>query len=83
MNTYSIAVVGATGLVGSTLLALLEERNFPLKNLYLVASQQSMGKEIKFKGEHYPIHDLGAFDFHQSHISFFVRATILLKSMHT
>jgi aspartate-semialdehyde dehydrogenase len=68
---YSIAIVGATGLVGATLLSLLEERKFPLKHLYLIASQQSAGKELKFRGENYPIHDLASFDFTQSQIAFF------------
>ncbi len=69
--TYSIAIVGATGLVGTTLLSLLEERGFPVKNLYLVASQQSVGKEIQFRGKAHPIHDLATFDFHQSNFAFF------------
>lgn len=71
MNTYSIAIVGATGLVGTTLLSLLEERNFPIKNLFLVASQQSVGKEINFRGENHKVHDLSTFDFTQSSIAFF------------
>jgi len=71
MNDHSVAIVGATGLVGNTLLSLLEERNFPIKKLYLVASQQSVGKEIKFRDESYRIHDLSTFDFHQSTIAFF------------
>lgn len=71
MSAYSIAIVGATGLVGTTLLSLLEERNFPLKNLYLVASQQSEGKTISFRGEPYTVHDLTTFDFRLSDIAFF------------
>lgn len=71
MNAHPITIVGATGLVGTTLLSLLEERNFPIKHLYLVASQQSMGKEIKFRDEQYRIHDLATFDFDQSKIAFF------------
>lgn len=67
----SIAIVGATGLVGTTVLTLLEERSFPIKNLYLVASKQSIGKAIPFKGQAYPIHDLAEFDFSQTQIAFF------------
>ncbi|MHB1221428.1 MAG: aspartate-semialdehyde dehydrogenase [Gammaproteobacteria bacterium] len=67
----SIAIVGATGLVGTMVLTLLEERAFPVKNLYLVASKQSMGKELSFKGSAYPIHDLATFDFSQTQIAFF------------
>ncbi len=46
-----IAIVGATGLVGSVMLKILEERNFPVDELLLVASERSVGKKIKFKGE--------------------------------
>jgi len=46
-----IAIVGATGLVGSVMLKVLEERNFPLDELLLVASERSVGKEISFKNK--------------------------------
>ncbi len=48
---YSVAILGATGAVGTELLALLEERNFPLDKLKLLASKRSAGKLITFKGE--------------------------------
>ncbi len=47
---YNIAIVGATGNVGRKLLEILEERNFPIKNLYLFASKKSVGSKLKFKG---------------------------------
>lgn len=50
-----VAVVGATGLVGSTMLKTLEERNFPVTELIPVASEKSKGKLISFKGKQYPI----------------------------
>jgi len=46
-----IAVVGATGMVGTVMLKLLEERNFPIKELLPVASQRSVGRELLFKGK--------------------------------
>lgn len=46
---YNIAIVGATGNVGRKLLEILEERNFPIKNLYLFASKRSAGSKFKFK----------------------------------
>ncbi|WP_179353173.1 aspartate-semialdehyde dehydrogenase [Winogradskyella vidalii] len=46
-----VAIVGATGLVGNVMLNVLEERNFPLDELLLVASERSVGKKIKFKGK--------------------------------
>ena len=50
-----VAVVGATGLVGSKMLQILEERNFPVTELLPVASEKSIGKEIEFKGKKYSI----------------------------
>jgi aspartate-semialdehyde dehydrogenase len=50
-----IAVVGATGLVGTVMLKVLEERNFPVTELIPVASEKSVGKEISFKGKNYKI----------------------------
>ena len=50
-----LAVVGATGLVGQEILKVLEERNFPFEDLYLVASSKSVGKTITFKGKEYAI----------------------------
>ncbi|MBK7433078.1 MAG: aspartate-semialdehyde dehydrogenase [Chitinophagaceae bacterium] len=50
-----VAVVGATGLVGSKMLLVLEERNFPVDELIPVASERSVGKKIEFKGKTYTI----------------------------
>ncbi len=50
-----VAVVGATGLVGTVMLKVLEERNFPVTELYPVASERSVGKEISFKGKTYKV----------------------------
>lgn len=50
-----VAVVGATGLVGSMMLRILEERNFPVTELIPVASEKSAGKLITFKGNNYPV----------------------------
>ena len=46
-----VAVVGATGMVGNVMLNVLEERNFPITELLLVASERSKGKQIDFKGK--------------------------------
>lgn len=51
-----IAVVGATGLVGTKMLEVLSERNFPLTELIPVASEKSVGKEILYKGKPYRVH---------------------------
>lgn len=50
-----VAVVGATGLVGTKMLQVLAERNFPVKELFPVASQKSVGKEVDFKGKKYKV----------------------------
>tara|TARA_R100000935_G_scaffold23395_1_gene42737 strand:- start:53458 stop:54447 length:990 start_codon:yes stop_codon:yes gene_type:complete len=50
-----VAVVGATGMVGTVMLTLLEERNFPVTELIPVASQKSVGRELKFNGKLVPI----------------------------
>lgn len=64
MREYNVAVVGATGLVGSTFLKVLKEYNFPIKNLKLFASEKSAGKVIEFNGKNYVVESLkvGCFD---------------------
>ena len=50
-----VAVVGATGLVGSKMLQVLAERNFPVTELIPVASERSVGKEVAFKGKKHKV----------------------------
>jgi len=50
-----VAVVGATGLVGTKMLQILEERNFPVSELIPVASEKSVGKKVRFKGKDYAV----------------------------
>ena len=54
---YNVAIVGATGNVGRKFLSILEEREFPVKNLYLFASARSKGKKMTFKGEEYIVEE--------------------------
>lgn len=54
----NIALVGATGVVGSTFLKVLEERNFPFDNIYMMASAKSAGSTITFKGKDYIVEEL-------------------------
>jgi len=49
-NSYTVAVVGATGLVGRTMITVLEERNFPVERLLPLASERSAGTEVLFRG---------------------------------
>lgn len=55
---YNVAIVGATGNVGRKFLEILEERNFPVKELYLFASKRSARKTLKFKGEDVLVEEL-------------------------
>ena len=59
----NIAVVGATGVVGTTFLKVLEERDFPFENLYLMASARSAGKTVNFKGKDYVVEELNEHSF--------------------
>ncbi len=59
----NLAVVGATGLVGSTFLKVLEERDFPFENLYLMASSKSAGKTVTFRGKDYIVEELNEHSF--------------------
>ena len=58
MKKPNLAIVGATGLVGSTFLKVLEEVDFPFNNLYLMASAKSAGKTVTFKGKDYVVEEL-------------------------
>ena len=68
---YDVAVVGATGAVGETILKVLEERNFPVGNLYPLASSRSAGKKIEFNGSWVEVQDLETFDFSKAQIGLF------------
>ena len=58
MKLHDVAVVGATGLVGRAIVTVLEERNFPVNRLVLLASERSVGKEVPFNGKPVPVHKL-------------------------
>src|SRR6056300_10174 len=66
-----VAVVGATGAVGEAMIEILEQRNFPVRKLYPLASSRSAGKTIRFRGKSIQIEDLAEFDFSQVQIGLF------------
>ncbi len=68
---YNVAVVGATGAVGEAMLSILEERNFPVGEVYALASSKSVGKRIPFKGGSLKVEDLATFDFSKAQIGLF------------
>ena len=70
-NVYDVAVVGATGAVGETMISILEERDFPVGKLYPLASSRSAGKTVMFRGKSIKITDLAEFDFSAVQIGLF------------
>jgi len=68
---YNVAVVGATGAVGRTMLSILEQRKFPVDNLYLLASERSAGETIAFNNKQYTVENLADFDFSKADIGLF------------
>jgi len=67
----NITIVGATGNVGRKIIEVLENKNFPVDNLYLVASSKSAGSKLKFKGKEIKVENLETFDFSKGNITFF------------
>ncbi|PSW43036.1 aspartate-semialdehyde dehydrogenase [Photobacterium leiognathi] len=68
---YDIAILGATGAVGEAMVEVLEERNFPVRNLYLLASDRSSGKVLRFKGKSIRVKNVEEFDWGQVQIALF------------
>ena len=66
---YDIAVVGATGLVGETMIEILEQRDFPVGDLYALASERSVGKSAQFRGRNIKVGNLAEFDFSAADIA--------------
>src|SRR5215208_7303079 len=68
---YSVAVLGATGLVGDMIIKVLAERDFPVSELLPLASNRSLGKRVEFRGRHIPVIDVATFDFSRAQIGLF------------
>ena len=67
----NFAIIGATGNVGRKTIEILEKSNIQISNLFLVASEKSKGKKIKFKGKEIQIESLKTYDFSKAQITFF------------
>lgn len=65
---FNIAVVGATGLVGQTIIEILEQRNFPVGQIFLLASSKSEGEILTFKNKPIQVQNLARFDFKGSKV---------------
>ncbi|KPK59596.1 MAG: aspartate-semialdehyde dehydrogenase [Gammaproteobacteria bacterium SG8_31] len=70
-DSYSVAVLGATGLVGENMISILEERNFPVSELFPLASERSAGSSVKFHGRDHRVLDVADFDFSKADIGLF------------
>ena len=68
---YNIAIVGATGLVGQTMLSIIEQCDFPVDKVFALASSRSAGEKILFKGNDLVVEDLENFDFNKTDIGLF------------
>jgi aspartate-semialdehyde dehydrogenase len=80
MHSINIAVVGATGVVGTAMLTCLEEAKFPVKQLFPLASERSAGETITFNGKPLVVEELSSFDFSKVQIALFsIGADIALK----
>ncbi|MFS1439272.1 aspartate-semialdehyde dehydrogenase [Shewanella sp. 10N.286.48.A6] len=68
---FNVVVLGASGAVGQTMIEILEERNFPVANLYPLASSRSAGETVSFNGKQVEILDVDTFDWSTAQIGFF------------
>jgi aspartate-semialdehyde dehydrogenase len=75
----NVAIVGVTGAVGETLLTVLQEKNFPIKTLYPLASARSEGKTVLFRNRPLDVLDLAAFDFSKVDIALFSAGSSVSK----
>jgi aspartate-semialdehyde dehydrogenase len=71
MTGFTVAVAGATGLVGRTILSILEERSFPVERLLPLASERSAGRLLSFRGEQIPVRPLTESSFAGCDLAFF------------
>lgn len=82
MKTFNIAVVGATGLVGSEVISILEERKFPVGEFFPLASSASKNKEVLFNESVYYIKDLNNFDFSSADIVISCVSSDIIKNIY-
>jgi len=68
---YDVCILGATGAVGEAMLSILEQRKFPVRNLYPLASSRSAGSKVTFNGKDIEVIDVEGFDFSKAQIGLF------------
>ncbi len=81
MTGRRVALIGATGAVGRELLAVLEEREFPLSSLRCFASDRSAGRTLPFRGESLPVEPLGPNSFRGIDLALFSAGAALAHSV--
>lgn len=79
-KSFNVAIVGATGLVGRTMLQVLEERYFPINNLKLLASERSAGQNLLFRNEQIVVEELGQNSFRGIDIALFSAGSYVSKT---
>ena len=70
-RTFDVAVVGATGAVGEVMLDILAQRDFPVGQVYPLASERSAGSKVTFKGRQLTVQNLAEFDFSRTPVGLF------------
>ena len=70
-KSYNVVIAGATGAVGEVMLEILEEREFPVEEIFLLASERSEGKRLQFRGKNVRVGRLDQFDFSRAQIGLF------------
>jgi aspartate-semialdehyde dehydrogenase len=79
-QSIDIAVIGATGTLGETLVQLLEERDFPVGELHLLASSESAGHSVAFRGKNVRVREVDGFDFAKVRLAFFAAGPAVTRS---
>ncbi|CAM3155575.1 aspartate-semialdehyde dehydrogenase [Pseudomonas floridensis] len=79
-QSIAIAVVGATGTVGETIVQILEERDFPVGDLHLLASLESAGHSVPFRGKNVRVREVETFDFSKVRLAFFAAGPAVSRS---
>ena len=79
-QSFDIAVIGATGTVGETIVQILEELDFPVGQLHLLASIESAGHSVPFRGKNVRVKEVDEFDFNKAQVAFFAAGPAITRS---
>ncbi len=79
-QSFDIAVIGATGTVGETIVQILEELDFPVGQLHLLASIESAGHSVPFRGKNVRVKEVDEFDFNKAQVAFFAAGSAITRS---